>query len=351
MFIKYPLQDEADDDQKPAGAGPGEVETKDEAIDETDRGDTVSAEVAAMPEDEKVQAEKTAADEIAKAEAAAEKKAKGGSEDDKSTDKSADKPAAKAKAPSGLQVPKHRLDAVQSARRAAEARAAKAEAEIAELKALQNQAPPAATVAPAAPVTPLTEQINALDKKIDDLTEEGKADEAREVRRELRALERQEVTEAAQASAQAVANESVQQADIRVAIENVEDALPALNPDSDAYDEVLAASVNELADAFEAQGHAPAAALYKAIEYAVPTTDEETTEEDPAADPQIEKNLAAAAKLPANLNDASKTSLDSDKAGLRTGKIDVMNMSEKAFDEFTLDEDQEKIARGDFLGA
>ncbi len=355
MFnLKYSLQDEVDEGGTP-GPAPGETSETLADIDEKDRGDEVSDAVKAMPEDDEGDkppktAAELGADEIRKA----EEKALGttaADDETKSDDDKDEKPAAKA--PSRVQVPKHRLDAVQAARRAAETRAANAEAALQELQALQNQAPPAATApAPAAPVTALTEQIDALDKKIDDLTEDGKADEAREARRELRKLERQQVTESAQAEAQAVATESVQQTDLRAAIENIEDAIPALNPDAEGFDKELSNNVNELADAFEASGHAPAEALYKAIEFAIPASaDEETEDGDVPADERVEKNIDTATRQPSKLSDASKTSLDSDKAGLRAGKVDVMEMSEKRFDEFVSDEEQEKIARGDFVGA
>lgn len=377
MFrLKYSLQDEADDDQT-AGPAPGETTKKPglDDIDETDRGDTVSADVAALPEDEEgdvpaktaaelgaeeiAKAEKKAADDAAAAELADDPvAAKKAADDAVAAKKAADDAAAAAKpaakTPGGKQIPKHRYDAAQVARRSADARAAAAEAKLEALQALQDQAPPAGTTTtPAAAPSPLDEQIEALDKKVDDLTEEGKADEAREARRELRALERQQISEEASASAQAVATESVEQGDLRTAIENIEDAIPALNPDNvDAFDKDLSDNVNELADAFEANGHSPAAALYKAIDFAIPASaDEETDGAELPANERVEKNIDAATRQPSKLDDASKTSLNSGEAGLRAGKVDVMEMSEKRFEEFVSDEEQEKIARGDFVGA
>ena len=141
-------------------------------------------------------------------------------------------------------------------------------------------------------------------------------------------------------------------------VERLEGLYPALDVNHADYDQDKTNEVIELKEAYQLQGHAPSAALQKAVKLIMPpeTKAQETalkTEArvDPAAVERarkaaaVEKTTAAVNKTPAS---SAKVGQDSDKAGgsAVTGK-DAMKMSFKDFS--ALDEETLARMRGDLL--
>jgi hypothetical protein len=125
---------------------------------------------------------------------------------------------------------------------------------------------------------------------------------------------------------------------------------PAINPDSNDFNQNLADEVAEMLAVYKASGFTAAAALNKAVHYVVPNDNEPIAGEDPnivrsRRGQQARKRVAKTVKKAPP--DISKTGRDSDKLGTGDGLPDITKMSPEQFDK--LSESDLKKMRHDSL--
>jgi len=210
------------------------------------------------------------------------------------------------------------------------------------------------------------DEIKAVEDKVlskeaeyNKLLIDGETEKATAVMREIRMLERQIGDNKAEMKAQAATAAAVESIRYDTTVERLEAAYPQLNPDREEFDKGAVAEVMELASAYEMKGHAPYAALQKAVKLIMGTTTQKQ-ETAASAKPQVDatavekaaraeaatkKAIDAAQKTPPALG---KTGTDSDKLGGGELTADmIMKMDQKKFAK--LDEQTLARARGDFL--
>lgn len=197
----------------------------------------------------------------------------------------------------------------------------------------------------------LSNVIEELEDKYEEAVLEGKRDEARMIRRQL-SQHRDVLSDAkAQYSTEAAKRETLAEMRYDASLARAESEHPELNPDSDEYDEELTDEVGVLLESFVLRGFTRDVALAKAVKYVVGTVAKKDPDlKDPkrVADDRAEsarrKAADAAKKQPASL---STSGLDSDKGGLKSGKIDINRVSQTGFAKISEDELSE--LRGDTL--
>ena len=191
-------------------------------------------------------------------------------------------------------------------------------------------------------ITALENDIISKEKEYTRLLADGEIDEAAALMREIRVADRQ-ITEAkSEMRVQASIAQTTEQVRYDTALERIESAYDALNPDSDAFDKEVLAEVVEMKIFYERmRSMTPTKALQAAVKKILGQEDrsqEKATDiaprvskEDVAAARKkeaVSKNAAAAGKTPANF---SKVGIDSDKAGGSLNAKDVMKMSQEDF--------------------
>ena len=191
-------------------------------------------------------------------------------------------------------------------------------------------------------ITALENDIIAKEKEYTRLLADGEIDKAAALMREIRVADRQ-ITEAkSEMRVQASIAQTTEQVRYDAALERIESAYDALNPDSDAFDKEVLAEVVEMKIFYERmRSMTPTKALQAAVKKILGQEDrsqEKATDiaprvskEDVAAARKkeaVSKNAAAAGKTPANF---SKVGIDSDKAGGSLNAKDVMKMSQEDF--------------------
>lgn len=187
----------------------------------------------------------------------------------------------------------------------------------------------------------LEAEIATLEDQYADLLTEGHNKEAAAVRAKIRASERYMAESRADLKIQAAQQAQVENSRYEKALDRIEGAYPALNPDHEDFDQKIEARVARMSRANQADGMTPVAALQDAVEAVLgtaTTAQEKATsvtpraEKDAAAERKAEavaKAVKAVGKTPASLNAAG---LSSDKLG--GGAEDaaaVMKMSQKEF--------------------
>lgn len=305
MKIKYVFRGPAGDD---GDAGGGAV----------DRGDSIVIDTAAQEAALAAQAEKDVADAAAAkaAEEAADEAAKAEPARDPDT---------------GKFVPKARLDEQVGKERlraeAAERRAAELEAKLGQVSRSED-------------VAKLEESIAAMEKNHAKLLLDGQQDEAAKVMKEIRLTERRIALQQSQEHSTQISQQTREEIKMDFAIERLESKYDQLNPASEIYNQDLVEDVLGWQSVYmERYRLPPSQALTKAADYVMSLQKEEAAPTPaPAAkglgagkadtNPQVVKNLAAAAAQPANLKDSG---MDSDKGGY-TGKIDINNLTPEEFD-------------------
>lgn len=191
-------------------------------------------------------------------------------------------------------------------------------------------------------ITALENDIIAKEKEYTRLLADGEIDKAAALMREIRVADRQ-ITEAkSEMRVQASIAQTTEQVRYDAALERIESAYDALNPDSDAFDKEVLAEVVEMKIFYERmRSMTPTKALQAAVKKILGQEDRSqekatdiaprVTKEDVAAARKkeaVSKNAAAAGKTPANF---SKVGIDSDKAGGSLNAKDVMKMSQEDF--------------------
>lgn len=330
-----------------AGGGGGKDDRGDNYIPPTDADDKAAA------GGKTTDAEKAAEDERLAAELAAKGKdkdaglgaAKAGDKDDK--DDKDDKGAKK-----DTRIPLARHTEILNRERAAREAA---ELEVSKLKEGQQAAKTNEELGK------LETQVVEKEGKYAELLAEGNTKEAAVLMREIRTLERSIIEQKAEFRTQVATANAVEQVRFDAVIERIEAAYPQLKPGTDEYDKDLVAEVLDMQSAFVAKGHAPSAAMQKAVGYVVkPATgkQESATSVTPrvsaeeAADKvkeerateQRKKNADAAGKQPAALANAGA---NSDAAG---GTLDAKTAIKMPYDKFSaLTEEELSRMRGDAL--
>jgi len=227
----------------------------------------------------------------------------------------------------GIMIPKSRYDAVMGRLKEAEQRLA--------------EQPEATAPAPAAPQEPETtpeDRLAQIDQEIAEAMKEADGEKVAELMRESRAITLDLASQrAAQTSTQVVSSNSAQ-ADYDALVAQVSLAVPESVPGSENYDEGFVVETLEMAEAFEAKGYAPAAALSKALDYTRPGWNAEPSNEAPSTPPpppepkatDVEKNLDADKRTPPRMDEGE----NSDKSG-KQGAIDPMRLTDEEFEKLT----------------
>lgn len=247
----------------------------------------------------------------------------------------------------GIMIPKARFDeAVRKARERQEAleqRLKKAEEEHAK-RATDTD------------VSDLQEKIDAALDKHEEFLLDGDVEKARVARREATRLQEALIETRLKQQSQQTGNAAVEQIRYEAKLAQYEARHPAINPDSDQYNQDVMDEVVELKAAFESRGWTSTAALDKAMSYAFRgASEQEEVKEDPTirrdqrAHQQRKKNAAAKKATPPDLSVAGR---DSDKGGKGDGLPDVTKMTPEQFAAWA-DKDPAALARlrGDILEA
>lgn len=251
-----------------------------------------------------------------------------------------DQPGDEAPEESPITIPKARFDEAQ---RKARERQEDLERRIKEMEASQKKE------AETEDLSKIQTEIDELTGKYEDLLMDGELDKAREIRKQRdqkqNALFDQRLAQTSQQTSAA----AVEQMRFDAQLAQFEVKYPAINPDSDSFNQDLANEVAEVLNAFQARGYTPAAALNKAMHYVI-REDEPVAGEDPdiirsKRGQQARKRVAKAAKSsPPDIADKGR---DSDKSGSDDGLPDVTKMSPEQFDK--LSEAELRALRGDSL--
>ena len=210
-------------------------------------------------------------------------------------------------------------------------------------------------------------QIVTMERDHAKLMTDGEHEKAAELMSKIRRSERsliQQQSEGKIAEAEARAAERVR---YDVAVERLESAYPALNPDHADFDDELMKEVVDLKNAYQLGGRTPTEAMQKAVKVllgsetsrqaAATTVKPKVDEDDPELAAATAQELAAAARKTAAIERAvataakqppttTKAGLDSDKAGKGSGK-EVAKMSYKEFS--SLSEEDLSGLRGDLV--
>ena len=171
---------------------------------------------------------------------------------------------------------------------------------------------------------------------------DGEVEKATKTMAEIRKAERQINDAKNDFKMQASIAQATEQARYNVALERVEEAYPALNPDHDDFDKATLGEVVEWKIFYERQRNmTPTKALQAAVKKVIGAdtkSQEKATEVAPKVDASdvakerkkaaVAKTLEATGKTPANLG---KAGMDSDKAGGALTAKDVMKMSQDDF--------------------
>lgn len=329
---------------------PNPLEVKDD--DKTlDRGDDVKSplDTAGKPGgDEGETPEAKAEREEAEAKAAAA--AKGDKLDPDETKETAEEKAEREKleaeeaAKKNIRIPKSRLDEAQAIARRREAALLE---EIDKLKGGKQQQDVAKVV------SETRKKIDELQDKYEDLILDGKKDEARKIRKQVEAMRDELVEHQTNVKSAAARNAAVEDLTYNAQLAGLEAQYPALNPESDAFDEEKTDEVAVLLNAFVKAGAKRPDALKRAVKYVFGAPPEvKDTKADEAAQKVAAERAEAARKKAAEADKRQPPSSngvgkDSDKGG--SGKdgsgIDVMRLSQDKFAK--LDADTLAKLRGD----
>lgn len=251
---------------------------------------------------------------------------KGEVEDD-AEEQSDEKPAKATKARRDEpRIPKSRFDEINNKY--------KAEREAKEALLAEREAKSAATEG--------TFDFDAKEQAYMEAVVDGKFDEAKKIRAEIRAAETAEYEAKAKAFADQAGKRSVSetqvQLDFKAAVSELESQYPLLNPEVEGHNEAAIEEVVELRDVYIARGMTPANALRKAVklvatDYGIEAAGEAAPAPEPTkpaisdkpTDPKTVKQKVAAAK-------AQPPSSSVGKGAASEEPIDIFSMSEDEFD-------------------
>lgn len=208
-----------------------------------------------------------------------------------------------------------------------------------------------------ADITKIEEQVTAKEAEYNKAMVDGDVEKATALMREIRTMERQMGDLKADMKAQAASVQAVESVRYNTAVERLEAAYPALNPDHESFDKDAVADVMDLKDTYQRRGMTPTDALQRAVAKLMKA---ETGKQEAATTvtPRVDAAaVAAAARKEAAtgkaVEAATKTppstasiGMDSDKRG--AGAIDAKEVMKMSQDQFRkLDEKTLAQLRGD----
>ena len=207
-------------------------------------------------------------------------------------------------------------------------------------------------------ITAAENEVLKLEKEYATMLADGEVEKATVLMGKIRSLERSMSEAKSDMKIAAAESRATERARFNLVLERIEQAYPALNPDSDEFDAEVMSDVTDLKASYEARrGLTPTAAMQKAVEKLLGSstkaqekvldTTPRVTTKDVAAERKkdaVKNTLAAVSKTPPS---TSKVGMDSDKAGGGLTAKDVMKMSQEDFRK--LPEDVLARMRGDDL--
>lgn len=235
-------------------------------------------------------------------------------------------------------IPKSRLDFVTAR---AKQRQEAAEAKIRDLETRLASSQLSEDVAK------LEDEISTLDEQYDEFITNGDREKARAVRGKLRELERKRAVAIATASARTEAIGKVEEYQYQAGVAALQAEFPALDKDSDEFDEELTGEVLELVEAYYATGkHTPAKALKMAADKLLRRGSRTPAASRMGKDRDQEARRRTADTVKRSPPDTVRAGVDTDKAGPRGG-IDIMRMKSQDLDKI----DPKVLAkmRGDYV--
>jgi len=189
--------------------------------------------------------------------------------------------------------------------------------------------------------------IEELEDKYEALVTDGELVEAKQVRRDLNYRREQLMDAKAAAMGEAARDAAVNTLTYKQTLARYEGLHPAINPDSDGFDQLVLSEVATVKQAFQNSGLTPAAALDKAVRYVLPSP-AKVVDVNKLKDEKNKATRVANSKTdagaPPNLNRAGKAS---NAAGPGVDGLNPLRMSEKQFAALT--DDQLKKLRGDVM--
>jgi hypothetical protein len=228
-------------------------------------------------------------------------------------------------------VPKHRFDeAIAKEREAREAAERRAQELAAKVKQEERNVD----------VEKLETEIEKLEKDHARLLLDGEHEKAAAVMKQIRHGERLIAKLESDEKTTRATQQAVEQVRMDAAIASLEATYPALNQDSESYDQDLVDLVlAEQRRLIQVEGVSPAAALTKAgskiMKKFAPAEDapakkglEAAKNGEDRKSKQVEKNLDTDRRQPPSMKDSG---IDSDKAGVKGDKIDVTKLSREEF--------------------
>jgi hypothetical protein len=239
-----------------------------------------------------------------------------------------------------ITIPKARFD---DAQHKARERQLALEQQVKELEANQHKE------VVSADLTKMAEELEQLNVQYEDFLMDGELEKARAVRQDRDKKQNAIIDLRLNTQSQAAGSAAVEQMRFDAQLAQFEAKFPAINPDSDSFNQEIVTEVNEMLEIFKNSGYTLAASLNKAIHYVI--RDDETRKGDDGdavrnkRSKTARKRVAKAVKKsPPALHNKGK---DSDKSGSNDGLPDVTKMSIEQFD--AMSEADLKIARGDQL--
>lgn len=239
-----------------------------------------------------------------------------------------------------LRIPKSRFDEAQARARQRE------QALLEEIEKLRGSQQASATQQA---VSKMRDDIEQLQDKYEDLILDGKKEEARKIRKQVDAMRAELVEYQTSVKSDAARRAAIDELSYNAQLASLESKYPALNPESDDFDEDQTNEVATLLNAFVKTGASRSDAIAKAVRYVLGSPPDQKVSDagkalaEERAKKAREKAADANGKQPPN---TSKVGVDSDKAG-KTNElgIDIMRMSQDKFAK--LDEETMAKLRGD----
>ena len=179
---------------------------------------------------------------------------------------------------------------------------------------------------------------------------DGETEKAAALMSQIRGLERQVIEAKSDMKIAAAEARATERARYNIALERIEQAYPALNQDSDEFDEELAADVLDLKASYEARRNmTPTQALQTAVEKLLGSatkaqekaldTTPRVTDKDVSKEVAAERKKEAVKKVTEAVNKqpptTAKVGMDSDRAGGALTAKDVMRLSQDEFSKLT----------------
>lgn len=202
-------------------------------------------------------------------------------------------------------------------------------------------------------------QLDELEEKYQQLMLDNNPKEAKLVRQQMRQMERAIIQQQTIQEAQRAKEMAKEEIRYDAAVSDIESRYPILNPDSEVFDDEVAAEVLDVHSGLVARGTPPSAAIRRAVKYVladrgIDGKGEEVADEDEEDSTKARglqrtkeaktKNADAAKRQPAS---TLKVGADSDKLGGGLNEQSVLKMSQDDFAK--LSEDALKKLRGDLI--